>query len=290
MGSMSRSAFVTEVSTAEFPEAVLARSREVPVLVDFWAPWCAPCRYLGPTLERLAEEYDGAFVLAKVNSDENPELGARYGVRGIPNVLLFQEGEVVDQFVGALPEEQVRAFLRPWCPSEADHLAEEATQLLDTGDEEGARRVLQEALTVDPAAAVAHLGLARLSLADGDLKVAREHLEAIKASDDEYDAAQGLLAAVALAREAAETDSAEACADRVEADAEDLEARYALGGHAVAAGRYREALEHYLAVARADPRWHDEAPRKAMVTVFGIVGAREPLSEEYRDHLRALYY
>lgn len=286
----SMSPHVLDVSAADFDEAVLRRSHEVPVLVDFWAPWCGPCRALGPTLERLAVEMDGAFVLARINSDSEPELAARYRVQGIPNVLLFRGGKPVDGFVGALPETAVRGFLRPFCLTAADRLAEDGARALANGDHEAARRAFEGALRLDPDCPAARLFLARLAFAEGDLETTRRHVAAIPAHAREYDAGQSLLKAEGLALAARSIGDREACAARLESDPGDLEARYALGAHAAVEGRHRDALEHFLELARADKEWHDQAARRAMVTVFDLLGARHPVSDEYRDQLRSLYY
>ncbi|HUP24489.1 MAG TPA: thioredoxin [Thermoanaerobaculia bacterium] len=279
-----------DVDGTSFEHAVLDRSQEVPVLVDFWAPWCGPCRILGPVLEKLAGEMDGAFALAKVDSDANPDLAAMYGVRGIPNVLLFRDRKPVDRFVGALPEAQVRSFLRPWCPTVTDRLVAEARELRNDGDLDGARSRLEQALGVEPAHGVARLELARLALAEGDLDTAERHVEAVPAGAGSGEEAVHLSDAIRLARAALEIGEPTECERRAAADPEDAEARYALGGWALAAGSPREALEHYLDAANADRDWEDQAARKAMLTVFHIVGVRDPLSEEFRDRLRAIYY
>ncbi|HVS13337.1 MAG TPA: thioredoxin [Thermoanaerobaculia bacterium] len=279
-----------DVHADTFEEEVLLRSHQVPVLVDFWAPWCGPCRTLGPILERLAAEMDGAFVLAKVDSDQNPEIAARYGVRGIPNVLLFEGGEAVDGFVGALPEPQVRAFLRRHCATEADRLVEAGKEALAADDLDAARARFEEARALDVAHHGAALGLARVALRSGELERARELAEAIPLGTDQHEPAQALLAALALVAKAHAAGSEDQCAARVAADDRDLEARFALGGYALARGDVRAALEHYLAVTERDKTWNDEAGRRAMVDVFQIIGVREPLADEYRDRLRRTLY
>ncbi|HVS65495.1 MAG TPA: thioredoxin [Thermoanaerobaculia bacterium] len=281
---------VCDVSTDTFDELVLRRSQELPVLVDFWAPWCGPCRTLGPVLERLAREAGGAFELAKVDSDRNPEIAARYGVRGIPNVLVFRDGEAVDGFVGALPEAQVRTFLRPHCPSAADRLAAEGEAALAAGELDAARTRFEQALVEDPGQEAARLGSARLALRTGDLDVARRLAEEVPLGADQHEAAQALIGGVELVAAAHSTGSEQECVSRLEADDEDLEARFALGGYALARGDLRGALEHYLGVVERDKSWNDEAGRRALLDVFQIVGTRQPLADEFRDRLRMLLY
>ncbi len=253
---MATSQHVIEVGAADFPAEVVERSRTVPVLVDFWAAWCGPCRMLGPVLERLAEEHDGAFVLAKVDTDANQELAAEYGISGIPAVKLFKDGEVVDEFVGALPERQVRAFLRP-------HVAAPERP--------------------DP------LEAARALLAAGDLDGLRTAVAAIPPSADERAAAEQLLAAADLIAEARAAGDAESLRARAAASPDDCQARYALAGHLLAAGDHRDALEQYLAIAERDRRWQKEAARKAMLVVFGLIGVRHPLADEFRGKLQIIY-
>jgi putative thioredoxin len=281
---------ILDVDRTTFEREVLDRSQEVPVLVDFWAPWCGPCRVLGPVLEKLAHEMAGAFVLAKIDSDANPDLAAVYGVRGIPNVLLFRDRKPVDRFVGALPEAQVRAFLRPWCPTAADGLVAEARELRAGGDFDGARDRLEQAIAIEPPGWAAHLELARLAMAEGRLDEAQQHAELVPAGPGLGEDAAHLRDALRLARSAQEIGDAAACERRAAADPEDAEARFALGGWALAAGNPREALEHLLDSVHADRDWEDQAARKAMLTVFQLVGVRDPLSDEFRDRLRAVYY
>jgi putative thioredoxin len=281
---------VLDVDRTTFEREVLERSRQVPVLVDFWAPWCGPCRVLGPVLEKLAREMDGAFALAKIDSDANPDLAAVYGVRGIPNVLVFRDGKPVDRFVGALPEPQVRAFLRPWCPTRGDRLVAQARELRDRGDLDDAHAKLEEAIAAEPESTTARLELARLAMAEGDLDEAERVSAAVPAGPGAGEEATHLREAIRLARAAAQIGDREACERRAAEDPEDAEARFALGGWALAAGGPREALEHFLDSATVDRDWEDQAARRAMLTVFHIVGVRDPLSEEFRDRLRAVYY
>ncbi len=282
-------AHVIEVTDATFATEVLERSRSVPVLVDFWAPWCGPCRMLGPVLEKLAAELDGSFVLAKVNTDENQGVAGRYRVSGIPDVKLFSGGEVVGGFVGAQPERNVRAFLDEHLPGEADAPLTDAAAALERGDDAAARAAFEQALALDATSPAAHLGLARLDLAGGDFAAARAHAAAVPASAREHDAASKLVDALALAEAAAAAGPRDALEARFAADASDLEARFALAGYEVGAGHYADALEGYYQVVQADRKWHDEAARKAMVTVFGVIGARHPLSDSYRDKLQVIY-
>jgi len=278
-----------EATTDDFESLVIQRSQELPVLVDFWAPWCGPCRFLAPVLERLASELAGTIQLVKVNTDENPELSSRFGISGIPAVKLFKDGSVVDEFVGAIPEAQIRAFLKPHCPTEADRRVAEADRRLEAGDLAGARAELEAALESDPASTPAHLGLARLALAEGDVESVQRHADSVPMGTDEHEAAHNLVAAAQLVREARALGERDAIQERLQQAPGDVEAAFALGSLELAGGDLRAALQHYLDAARLDRRWRDEAPRRAMLVVFKILGVRHPTSDEFRDQLRKIY-
>jgi putative thioredoxin len=248
-----------DATTTSFDQDVIQRSREVPVVVDFWAAWCGPCRALTPALERAAEARRGNVELVKVDVDANQELAARYGVQGIPAVKAFKDGEIVDEFVGALPQAQVERFFDRIVPSEADALAAE-------GDEQSLRRALE----LDPRHAGAATALGRILLERGELQGALDVLENL-AGDF---VAQGLAARARLALSGA---------------ADDLpDVRAALD--AFAAGDHERALAHLedaLGIAQDDTR---EEIRKVMVGVFAELGADHPLAREYRRKLAAALY
>jgi putative thioredoxin len=281
---------VSDVTEKDFQKQVVDASRKVPVLVDFWAAWCGPCRTLGPVLERLADEMNGGFELAKVDADSNPTLAAKFGVRSLPSVLLFKDGNPVDGFIGAQPESAVREFLRSHVKAQTPSALAVAERQLAAGNVKGAKRAFEDALRIDAEKDEAHLGLARLALAEGDLSDAENEARAVDVGSRAASGAQSVLDAIALIREAQALGERKALAQRLAANANDLEARFGLAGHELMAGRHRDALEQYLAVARADKKWRDEAGRKAMVTTFNVIGPRAPLSEEFRDRLRSIYY
>jgi putative thioredoxin len=285
---MTAAAHVFEVGVAEFEADVLYASRDRPVVVDFWAPWCGPCRTLGPVLEKLAAEYAGAFALAKVNTDEHPELGQRYGVRGIPNVKLFRDGAPVDEFVGALPEAAVRAFLDRHCPSEADALIDEAVELLAAGGIDDARAKLDAALALSPDLAPAHLALARMDLAAGDADGVRRHAKAISPAAPEAEVAAHLIEALGFTERAREAGGEAACRARLAEHPRDRDAQLGLAASLAAAARYRDALDAYLRAVELDARYRDGEARRAMLTIFGLVGARSTLADDYRRKLMIL--
>jgi putative thioredoxin len=249
----------TDVSTDTFDHQVIERSREMPVVVDFWAAWCGPCRALTPALERAAEQRQGAVELVKVDVDANQELAARYGVQGIPAVKVFKDGEVTDEFVGALPQAEVERFFDRIAPSEADALAAE-------GDEQS----LQRALELDPRHAGAATALARILLERAEPHAA---LDSLKNVAGDF-VAEGLAARAKLALSGAP---------------EDLpELREGLG--ALTAGDYErglEKLEAALGIAQDETR---DLIRQAMVGVFTELGPDHPLSREYRRKLAAALY
>lgn len=257
-----------DVAAVDFDWQVLEESHQRPVVVDFWAPWCGPCRMLGPVLEKLAAEDGGAWLLAKVNSDENPQLAAQFGIQGIPAVKAIVGGQVVDEFVGALPAPQIRAWLAGILPSEADKLADAGQQALRTGDHEAARRAFEAAYALDTGHARAAIGLAALAVQDGDLDAAQARIDAIPFAARERH--ERVLTALQLQIDAGRGEGVDALRARLDTDADDHEARIALGRQLAAAEDWEPAFEAWLEVVRRDRGAAREAARKAMVEGFAV--------------------
>ncbi len=276
-----------DVSVADFEEKVLAASQTVPVIVDFWAPWCQPCRTLKPILEKLATEYGGKFILAKLNSDENQELSQRYGVRGIPAVKAFVGGQQVDEFTGALPEAQIREFLERLIPSPAEPLRQAALAAYASGDLETARKTMAEAINLDPKNDTAYLDFVEMSLAANALDEARELLEVIaeKARDTARVTSLQARLQLALAGSGADLDALKA---QIAQEPDAHEARLQLANAMALQQDYRAALENLLEIVRRDRKWNEEAGRKGMLTLFTLIAAQpqyDDLVREFRVQL-----
>lgn len=276
-----------DVTTESFEREVLEASRRQPVVVDFWAPWCAPCRALKPILERLVREYAGKFVLAKVDTDEHPEVAQRYGVRGIPNVKAFVDGQMVDEFTGALPESQVRAFIDALVPSPGEVLRRAAVADVAAGDFEAAEGKLREALALDPQRQAVRMDLAELLAARPDypaveaLLAPLEHevgdarLERLRARLSSWRAAQSLPGAAILR-------------ERLARDPADLPLRLELAERLVADGDLRAAMEEYLEVVATDRGDLRERARQGLLRAFGLADSGDDRVREVRRRLASL--
>lgn len=278
------SAHAYDVTIADFDEKVLAASRRVPVVVDFWAPWCQPCRILKPLLEKLAAEYAGKFILAKINSDENQELASRYGVRGIPAVKAFLGGQQVDEFTGALPEAQVREFVERLIPSPAEPLRQEALALAAAGDIAAARQKMAAAIDLDARNDACYLDFIQLSLDLGTgeaLTEANELMAVVADRARDRSRVESLRARLDLANTAGNVDVATLQA-QVASNPNDHAARLQLANALALRHDYRGALDNLIEIVRRDRQWNEEAGRKGMLNLFAMLAAQP----EYDDLVR----
>ena len=268
--------FVKDVGEADFETQVLARSREVPVVVDFWAAWCAPCRMLGPTLEREVNALGGRVELAKLDVDQAPALSGRFGVQGIPAVMAFREGQVVADFVGAKDAAFVRGWLEQLSPSGAKWA-------LTAAKDEASLRAL---LTTPEVGAQASLRLAELLLSAGRASEAMTLLDTLRPGTTEADAGQALRQLARFAIDA-ETFGGEARAREVLAGKPgDLDAQWALGCALAAGDQPGPAMERFLTIVTASRKFNEDGARKAMVTLFERLGPQHELTRDFRRRLQ----
>jgi putative thioredoxin len=281
---MSQSQWVIDVGDQDFETAVIERSRTTPVVVDFWAPWCGPCRAIGPLLERLADEHGGAFVLAKVNVDEAPAVAQAFGIQSIPAVKAFRDGMLVGEFVGAQPEGTVRRLLELALPTAADTLVAEAAGLASAGGE----AKLREALALEPRHAGALVALARLLAARDDTTEALRLLELVSPPSPLLAEAERLAAELRTRSDGAGNEAA--LRARLATDPDDLQTRLDLGRTLAALGRHEDALSELLDVVKRDRQFADDGARKAMVDLFAVLGSDHPLTDRFRGELaKALF-
>ena len=278
---------VFDVGDAEFEAEVVERSGETPVAVDFWAPWCGPCRVLGPVLERVVEEYRGKLLLAKVNVDENPELASSFGIQGIPAVKVFKDGAVATEFTGALPEAGVREVLGSVVPSRQDELVIEAARSSSRGDTEEALGIYRQVLEESPHHAGALLGLGR-ALLDTDAERGLALLERVPLGSPERKEADRLMARRMLSQgDGADLDSLR---QQLSSAPDSIEVRFRLAQALAAEESYDAALEEFLAVLRKDRAFEDDGARKAMVQIFEVLGPGSELADRYRSEMAKVLF
>ncbi len=278
--------FSFDVDQSNFQQIVVEGSRQAPVVIDFWAPWCGPCKSLKPILEKLADEFQGKFILAKINSDENQALAAQFGVRGIPAVKAVVDGQIVDEFSGALPEGAVREFLGRIIPSPADELLAQAAALREAGDLDGALAALGQASQLDPANEETRLAAAEILAEQGQLDEARQLLNSLSEDARKEDRAARLAAKLNFAGSGGGADES-ALRDQVAARPEAMEPRLELANLLIGSGRYAEGMDELLEMIGRDRAWNEEAARKTLLSVFNLL-AGDPLVAQYRRKLASL--
>lgn len=276
---------VFDVSAQDFDARVLQKSHELPVLVDFWAAWCAPCRMLTPVLVRLAQGYGGKFLLAKVDTDAERELAARYGIRGLPTVKMFRKGEAVDEFVGVQPEAIVRQLIERHLPRASEAPLQQAAAAHAAGKTTEAVEILRHALLSAPNDDALKLKLAELHLEQSSVEEARKLLAGLSAQAKAQPTARALLARTDFALIAAAAPSATELEQTIARDANNVQARAQLGALRVIAQDYEGALQQLLEIVRRDRNFGEDSGRKQMLAVFDILGGKGALVSRYRNLL-----
>jgi putative thioredoxin len=282
---MADSQFIFNVTAEQFDDLVLGSSFETPVLVDFWAEWCSPCTMLMPVLAKLVDEYQGKLLLAKVNADEQRELAAHFGVRSLPTVMLFKGGQPVDQFMGALPESNIRAFLDPHLLRESDDLLERAQQLVRRGDPNGALAMIEKARADDPDNLRTHLAYAQVLAALGRAAQAEEVLDAIPINEQHNPEVVALRAQLMFHEAVGQAPPAAELERRLAANPRDSEAAYQLAAHRVMEQDYRAALELLIELLQRDRGYGDDVARKGLLAVFDLLGGSGDLVAQYRSRM-----
>ena len=294
---MNESTFKVVATTDNFMQEVVEASARQPVLVDFWAPWCGPCKTLMPMLDRIADDYAGRFRLAKLNTDENQQLAGQFGIRSIPTAMLFKDGQVVDQFIGVQPEAEIRAMLDKHVGSDTSGVEAPAVRPLDQARELSARGQTSEALELIDAALTeapedtALLGeRATILLLERDTSGARETLDRIATLDADFGLLRPLRAQLAFTESAVAHPDAGALRRALEADPKDHVARNALAAHHALAGDFATALSEWLDLMRRDRSFGDDIARKSMTMVFDLLGENDELVSSYRRKMASLLH
>ncbi len=286
---MSDSPYIYEINEQNFEQIIIQGSHQVPILVDFWADWCQPCKTLMPMLAQLANEYQGKFVLAKINTEEQQAIASQFGIRSIPTVKLFKDGQEIDEFAGALPESEVRAFLDKHLPRESDGFVEQAGQAMAAGDNESALQLLDQAQKVDPGNPKIILMMAEIHTNNGNLEAANTCLDALPPAEQDSPMAVQLRERIHFEQVAADAPPVDELQARLATDENDSDARLQLANLLIASQDYENAMEQLLTLMQKDAAFADNAARTTLLKVFDIL-AGDPVVNRYRNRMFNMLY
>jgi putative thioredoxin len=281
-------AYSIQVTSETFETDVLQKSQETPVLVDFYAEWCGPCKTLGPMLERLADEYAGAFILAKVDADAEQMLVAGMGVRSLPTVVLFKNGQPADHFMGALPEGEIRAILDKHVERVEASPLERAAELVALGQYDKAIALYQLITADDPENYDVYLDMAQALLKKGDLDSAEAIVERLPDAQKMDPRAKSIVAGKVFQDLLAGAPDRATCESRIAANDEDSEARYFLAVHLMVSDDVESAITHLLTIIRTDRQYNDDAARLLLIQIFDRLGNDDPRARTGRRQLATL--
>ncbi|MGF2688147.1 thioredoxin [Marinobacter sp. DUT-3] len=287
---MSDSPYIFEANMENFQQKVMEASSTTPVLVDVWAEWCAPCKQLMPVLEKLAEEYQGAFLLAKVNADEQQQLTGSLGVRSLPTIILVKDGQAVDGFNGALPESEIRKVLDKHVEAPEEDPYEKAHRLWEGGDVEGALAILTEMNQKDPEDLKVLIDLAQLKAEMGDLETAEQVLESLPPEEKLQFQAKQLAARIKFLKQSAELPPVKDLEMALEQDPKDPHALHQLALHHILQENNAEAMELLIRLMQSDSKYKDEVAKTTLIELFDKLGNNNPDVRTYRRKLYTLMH
>ena len=292
-GSIPVGDIIKDSDTNNFSTDVIDQSTKIPVVVDFWAPWCGPCKQLSPTLDKLAREYGGKIQLVKINVDENQELATQMRVQSIPMVVAFKDGQPVDGFAGALPESQLRQFFEKLTGSEGspiEQALEKASMMVANGDTQNAAEIYSEILAQDPKNAASHAGVAKCLIEAEGIEKAQAYLKGLDADILNKEEVKSVLAAIDLEHASTDTEETDSLRQKLATNPDDPQLRYDLAIAFYGDGCSEEAINILVELVKTHKTWNDEAARAQLLKIFEALGHSDPITIEGRRKLSVVIF
>ncbi len=287
---MGDSPYIHEVNGQNFQALVIENSLKQPVLVDFWADWCEPCKTIMPMLAKLADEYAGKFILAKVDTEKEQELAAHFSIKSLPTMKLFVNGKIADERIGVIPESEIRKFIDAFIQSESDKIMNAAMQAIDEGRAEDALELMNQALAQDPENADMKINIAKIMAAQGDSISALSLLDSLNDEDNKKEAAVTLRAEIDMAKQLEDTPALPEIEKRLSENPNDLDALLQKSRRLSASADYDEAMECLLKIMTLDRKFEDDVGRNSLISLFDLLGSDHPSVQKYRRKLFTMLY